>query len=421
MAAAKALKKGTGCEAMRKMNSNIKRSAGFLLLFAAVCILWGTAVYYGQYIREHYQSVSIRMKGEVVTERILIQMAEQERIKENQELTEITAWNRKENQTLVCDVLETKEEMGLIEVYGAMEKAYPVLLLSGYMPAADDKQGCLIDEESAYRLFRTADALGNSLIYDGRRYFVRGVLRSPEMVCLIIRAFEEISYANLELSFENSDNSGQLAADLLRKYGINSRYTLIDGYLISKSLSLVYLLPAWLLGFALLYDLSALLWKRRRIPLQAIGLVLVILCLWPLLSWIMEFEVFLPQQIIPTQWSDFSFWSRKFAVFLEWKEEMAYIAPNYKDILLKQYTGSCLSRTITAVIGMLALIVHERMLYFDNRRAGRFLLAVLLEGAAVYLLFAFGKVFTIPRAYLGMPVFYMLTVDCFRWGKECKF
>jgi hypothetical protein len=403
---------------MRRMNSSIKRSAGFLLLFAAVYILWGMAVYYGQYVREHYQSVSIRLKGSTVAERMLAQIAEQEKESGNRELAGIAAWNQKENQFLECDVLGTKAEIRLIEVYGAMENVYPIQLLSGYIPAADDTQGCLIDEDTAYRLFHTVDSLGSSLIFDGRRYYVRGILRSFEEVCLIIRDSAQKSYSNLELAFEASDNSGQLAADLLRQYGISGRYTLIDGYLISRSLTLIYLLPAWLLGFCLLYDLTAVLWRRRRIPLQAVGLVLVVICLWPLLSWMMEFKLFLPQQLIPTQWSDFSFWSRKYAAFLEWKEDMAYIDPNYKDILLKQYIRGCVSQTIIAVVGMLALIIHERMLYFDNHRAGRFLLAALVEGAAVYLLFAFGKIFTIPRAYLGMPIFYMLAVDCFRWGKE---
>ena len=407
---------------MKKMNSNSKQNIWFLLLFTAVFILWGTAIYYGQYVDEHYQSVGIRMKGGTVSQRELMRMAEQEKQNRNQEFTGISAWNQVENQSLESDRLGTKAEVRLIEVYGAIEKVYPVELISGSVPAADDDQGCLIDEATAYHLFRTKDCVGNALIYQNRYFYIRGILRSPEDVCLIIQDAEEKNYSNLELTFADGDNCGQLAADLMRQYGPTVRYTLIDGYRIAKSLSFGYLLPAWFLGFFLLYDLLAVLWKRRRIPFQVIALILVILCLWPLLSWMMEYEIYLPQQIIPTKWSDFSFWSRKYAAFQEWKKDMTYMIPSYKDVLLKQHIRSCVSRSVAAVAGMLVLVLYERRLFSGhkllsgNRRGSSILLMALLECAALSLLFAYGKIFTLPRAYLGMPVFYMLAMECFRWG-----
>ncbi|MBE5967481.1 MAG: ABC transporter permease [Lachnospiraceae bacterium] len=402
---------------MRKINSNIKQNICFFLLFTAVYLLWGTAVYYGQYVVEHYQSVSIRMKGGTVSQRELMQMVEQEKENKNQEFAGISAWNQVENQSLESDRLGTKAEVRLIEVYGVIEKVYPVELISGYTPAADDAEGCLIDEATAYKLFRTADSVGNALVYKNKTFYVRGILRCSEEVCLIIPGSEEKNYSNLELTFTDGDNRGQLAADLMRQYGSTGGYTLIDGYLIAKSLSLVYRLPAWLLGFILLYDLLAVLWKRRRIPLQVIALVLIIVCLWPLLFWMMEYEFYLPQQLIPTKWSDFSFWSRKYAAFLEWKEAMAYIIPSYRDVLLKKDIRGCLLRIVAAATGMFVLVLHERRLFFKHRQSGSILLIALLECAALSLLFAFGKMFIIPRAYLGMPVFYMLVVGCFRWGE----
>src|SRR5688572_27108274 len=99
-AAVRALRKGIGFGSMRKINSNIKQNICFFLLFTAVYLLWGTAVYYGQYVVEHYQSVSIRMKGGTVSQRELMQMVEQEKENKNQEFAGISAWNQVENQSL---------------------------------------------------------------------------------------------------------------------------------------------------------------------------------------------------------------------------------------------------------------------------------------------------------------------------------
>jgi hypothetical protein len=254
--------------------------------------------------------------------------------------------------------------------------------------------------------------------YDDHLYCIRGILRSTERVCLLELYDEEKSYSNLELVFTDKENGSQLAADFLRLLGITDQYVTIDGSICAGMLKPACLLPAWLLGFCLMYDLISVLWRRRTIPLQALALVMLILLLGLMICWLIDVRIFIPQQFIPTKWSDFSFWNRKVNELQDWRKSLDYIAPNSKDIIFKQFSKRCLFYTITATIGMLALITHERILFHGNSKAGRFILIALLECSVVCVLFFTGTIFSLPKAYLAMPIFYMLVQDTFQWYRN---
>ena len=347
-------------------------------------------------------------------------MVETESKKDTPTLKRISAWNVTDQEPLECEALGTKSKVRLVKIYGEMEKAYPIVLVSGGVPAMGDEEGCLLDEATAYELFRTKKATGGIITVQQQNYRVRGVLRSKEPVCLLMTSQKEEAYSNLELEFTDQEDGSKLAADLFRQYGLNDNYIVIDGVLFGRFLKLINLLPAWLLGICLIYDLITGLWRRRGNLLQAIVLILGIILLGAALVWFMEFKLYLPQSLLPTKWSDFSFWSKNQESFLEWMNSITYLTPNEKDLMFQQYTLRCLIYTGTAVIGMLALITHERLLFLGNRKAGSFLLLSLVEGIAVALLFAAGKSIIPPRAYLGMPIFYMIAEDTFLWlqGKE---
>jgi hypothetical protein len=400
---------------LKRMNKNVKQMIFFLMLFCLVFLIWGIALFYETKIVEHYASVSIRLKSEPVNERILMQIEKNERQEEDEARTGITAWNSLENIELECEGLGTTSKVNRIEVYGDMKKVYPIQLVYGNVVAADDYEGCLIDEATAYELFHTRNAVGNRLNDAKQGYCVRGILKSSEPVIIIVSGDQDNTYSNLELTFADQENAGQHSEEFIRKYGLADRYTAIDGYLFARGLSIIVRLPAWLLGFFLIYDLILILYKKRRYPFQAIALALLLILMWPILSWMMEFELLIPEQLIPTKWSDFAFWSDKFQDLKYWMKDFSYIIPYYKDIVFKQYVGQSLFCAATASIGTAALIIHERILYLGNKRAGSFVLITLVECGVIYLLFMTGRIFRLPRAYLAMPIFYMIARDCYQW------
>ncbi len=400
---------------MKSKIMNTKIVVFFLLLFSLVFSLWGMSLFYESYIREHYASVSIRLKSEPVTAGVLLKANKNIRQGDDLSHRTISAWNCLENVKLECEELSSSAKVDLIEVLGDVTKVYPIELLQGNVISSGDTEGCLIDEATAYELFHTVNVLGNLLTYKDQRYSVRGVLKSSEMVMITQAQEEDKTYTNLELSFKNQENAKQLAEEFIRQYGLADGYSIIDGYLLSRGLSLIVRLPAWLLGFFLVYDLLSILYKRKKYPFYVLVLVIILIIFWQLLSRMMEFELFIPEELIPTRWSDFSFWSNKFIDLKNWLKDTSYIMPHYKDIMFKQYAGQSLFCAMVATIGMAALIIHERILYLGNRKAGSFVIIALLECIVIYLLFMTGRIFRLPRAYLGMPIFYMIVRDCYQW------
>ncbi|WP_281532944.1 hypothetical protein, partial [Anaerocolumna aminovalerica] len=108
-----------------------KKRPLIILLSLAALILWGSGIYYGQYIKEHYQSVSIRMKEDRISEQKIITALKYEEIKSSKSIPSISAWNRLEEQIITSKELAITYKTQLIEVYGDIKQVYPMRLTSG--------------------------------------------------------------------------------------------------------------------------------------------------------------------------------------------------------------------------------------------------------------------------------------------------
>jgi hypothetical protein len=397
-----------------------KKKIGFLILLSlAVFVIWGSGIYYGQYINENYQSVSIRMKKDEVTKHVLIRAMENEMEKGTKDIPEITAWDRQEEAVIENQELYTKSKVHLIEVYGDIKQVYPMELTSGSIPAADDYRGCLIDENSAYELFHTSDAVGAFLSYQNKRYCIRGIVKSPDSLCIFQVLEENKAYSNLELVYEDKENGKKLAGEFMLQNGLSSSYTIIEGCFYAKLLELFYLVPAWFLGFALLIRFLKSLWKRRNLPLQVLALILLLAVVWTALRWLMEFQLYIPERLIPTKWSDFTFWTEKYSAFQSQRREIAFLTPNPKDVILIQSARRCINYSLIALAGMITFVIHQKIILCNNNSMKMSIITVIIEGVAILLLFKTGKSFELPRGYLCMLPLYIIGITLYnelqRW------
>jgi hypothetical protein len=396
-----------------------KQKIGFLIILSlAVFIIWGSGIYYGQYIKENYQSVSIRMKSDEVTKHMLLRALENEKEKGAKEIPGITAWNRLEDQVIENQELYTKSKVHLIEVYGDVKQVYPIELTSGSIPASDDYQGCLIDDNSAYELFHTSDAVGNFLTYQNKRYCIRGIIISQDSLCIFPVYEDNKTYSNLELVYEDKENGKKLAEEFMLQNSLGSSYTCIEGCFYANLLRILYRAPAWFLGFVLLVRILRFLWYRRSLPLQVLALVLLFIVVWTALRWLMEFQLYIPERLIPTKWSDFTFWTEKYRSFQNQRREITYLMPNPKDVILIQYVRRCINYSLIALAGMIAFVIHQKLIICNNNSMKMSAIIIIIEGAAILLLFRSGKSFELPRGYLCMLPLYIMFFDYWKRGKE---
>ncbi len=384
--------------------NNMLRLLSSAFLFGMILFLWGAAIYYIEEIYSRYPSVSIRLEQEQITQRALMQAMERESKESSQAIQAVAAWNMRKNQILRNTELNTESKINLIAVFGDMSTIYPVELKEGSIPSSDDYAGCLLDDKTAYTLFGTAHSVGHLLTYQEEDYCIRGIIKSEIPVCLIQEKDENYAYSNVELICTNIENGDQKANTFLLQNGVNEAGVLLEGSFYAKLLKSSALLPAWFLALYLMFELLTELWRRRSLLFQVLVGVVILLALWGLLRWSLELKLFIPQRLIPTNWSDLDFWGRKVSEWRRFRISVAYLSPNPKDIMLLRLIRISLTCLSAATLSLILLLVHRHYLLDAFRPAWLAILFTVTEGIILVILWQCGLLTGLLRAWILLPV-----------------
>lgn len=205
-------------------------------------------------------------------------------------------WEQTPQQQAQCPLTGRSAAVTLVQV-----KGNPELLDAGALAWQD---GCYVDEQTAQTLFGTRQCGGQILIQDGREYPVLGVIpgAGPTLVRL---ARPEETLSRCVLPREGVQTG-------LMRWGLTGRQ-LDWTVLAALSRDLLVLLPGILLvwlcrrlsrGWRQL-SLSQLGRQKPLLGRTTLALLLALAGLWALLA-----AVEVPQDMIPSRWSDFSFWGK---------------------------------------------------------------------------------------------------------------
>jgi hypothetical protein len=300
-----------------------------------------------------------------------------------------------------------------------MNQIMPIQLVRGSMITSEDDNGCMIDENAAYRLFRTRDAVGRYLTYQDQSYCIRGVIHAKQEVIIIPVPEEDNAYSNLELVYTNKERGEQYVRDFMQQNALGDDYTIVEGCYYGQLIQMLTGLPSWLLGFSILYQLVREGWKRglqfqteiqwrgRRF-LKAIIFMIFILGVLFLLGWITEFRIVFPERWIPTRWSDFSFWIERWQEASKQQEELEYLVPVTKDILLFQALRRCIASSLVTLVAAVVLVTHRKVFFAEGQGLKISLIVIALEGIAAFCLYRMGMEFDLTRDYLYILPCYIL-------------
>ncbi len=395
---------------MKVTSSKIKSNIRYTVILLTTLIFWGSGMYYGQFIKNNYQSVSIRIHGEGVPLRTIERAVDNEVMKDANRIPTVTAWNCLIDQQVKNTVLSTTAKTRLLEVCGDMSQVYPMELVSGIIPVKDDSNGCLLDRNTAYELFQSSDVIGNILTYQEKEYCIRGIIDTEERLIIIPKVGSNHSYLNLELVYEDKENGEQLANEFIVQNALASSYTVLDACFYSEIIGLFYLFPAWILGLYLLFIMLKSIWERRTLPIQLIVYLIIFLVAWEGIRWVMDFQLSLPDRLIPTRWSDFDFWTRKYREQLEHWKDFAYLIPLPKDIFFFRFARRCVFYSLISTATSMFYIAHRKKLMKDCNLLYSVIVCFLLEGVAVLILYYAGRIFTITRGYLFMLPLFLIVI-----------
>lgn len=210
---------------------------------------------------------------------------------------------------------EPKEEVACRETGNSRIVALTVLEGNAELVASKaasltwQENGCLVDTETAQELFGTDRADGQILWCGEDAYTVQGTFESAKK--MMIRSVKETDAAMLNavaLELGESKNAQSDGEQFLMRYGLEGEIITLH-LLVCVTEDLLLLLPA-ILAFSFL----AMLFNRRNGSGSGSGLkgnglrFLGAAAVLAVLAWLVKSRFRIPADMVPSRWSDFSFW-----------------------------------------------------------------------------------------------------------------
>lgn len=315
-------------------------------------------------------------------------------------------WQEKPAQTIAADRGERIWTGTVLELFGNGEDVWPAPFLSGGYPVRGDTVGCAVDEAVAQALWGGIHNLGAPVRLNGRTLYVRGVFQGD--AGLVLTQGEESSsvpYPNLLLTFPG-ESTREDAETWLTAGGFTGASAL-DLPLYQWLLGALCGLPGLLLGVGILLRLvrrGAALWGA---PLT-LGVYLVpALAVGVFVLWAMGAPPEVPVALIPTRWSDFSFWGELGGRLLDQGRRWLSLPPGRRELA---WWLPALGGTVLAVAaGGLTALAAERV---RPRGEGVAFLGTLTAGMLIYLcanLFADRGGVVLSRGVWLLPALWLWT------------
>lgn len=330
-----------------------------LLLLATI---WISANYLkaGSFYKEYLTSVSIRLKGGGVKEEELKKALEQEETMGTQ-VPGVTAWNLIKEEKVKNTYLNREEKVTAFLVSGDMKLASDASLICGNYVYKEDYDGCILDSDTAYSLFGTVQGVNNRVFYGNNSYNIRGIVKSRIPLIMIQGKDPSLEYSNLEFQYESTSLAERKTTDFLARYNLTDDYTCIDGYFYGGFLHSVLGLPVWasyiIVSISLLRKIF--LWKGsvdKDKFLYYLCFGVIIVGYGVLLYQTGGNPMYIPEKIIPTRWSDFDYWTRLFRSTEQQIEQIRFLPPSPRDLLLEE--GLLTLKLRCTLLNILYIVVY---------------------------------------------------------------
>lgn len=302
-----------------------------MILFYFSASAWGS-------LKSGNDSIMLYLEQPVTMKEADALMKQIEEAKETEQPEEISMpafciWGQKEDILLTNENLSKSTQADAVVLCGNPELVFN----DCRMPVRDDREGCIIDEETAWDLFGSSEVIGKTVTYNNKQYFVRQVIKGEEKIF----AFQTDNILEKNTGEQKQEEiQGQENPDSKDESRLN-RVTLQkpEGYSV-REIKNVWDnrtgITGTVMDIELLYGISGfcvllvpitlcviflivLLQQNKKQPERLAGkavtvasaLIIIGMILFLLVKW-----VEIPLDYIPTKWSDFSFWTSL------WKEKI---------------------------------------------------------------------------------------------------
>lgn len=200
-----------------------------------------------------------------------------------------------------------------------------IILESTFLLETKDKQGCLIDSDTAYALFGDPNTINQIVLCNNETYVVRGIVKNMKNVFVVQTSDKAEEMLDTITVLRNEETTDRIVKNLTNMLGMNTQ--LVDWGLLIDFTSILFLtVPIFLSLYFLLqiniYKKHFIMMTHKKIdesnlkhflgkyPLRYWIFFGIQLLYFILFTTILLKNVSFIENYIPTQWSDFVFWAQ---------------------------------------------------------------------------------------------------------------
>lgn len=286
----------------------LKHIVRIILIFALI-MCWGISLGYANNIGSENKTLNFYFENENYNTELI------KTIKEADPELAVVGWAEESLQSANNpDLGKIASDLDVLIIKGSSN-----LLVKGSNLFADDLEGCLIDNDTSYKLFGSSNCVGREIVYNDRTLIVRGILKGSK-ANIMIQATEDSSQVLDGLTIDGTGLTLNKIEDFKVKFGINEMA--INGdvyYMIAKFIALIF--PIITLVLILIKVITSLFKSRNKPVLVSLYVLMAIASIFIFLK-VANIKISIPLDMIPNKWSDFDFWSK---MGKEYKEKLEYV------------------------------------------------------------------------------------------------
>jgi|GEM_PF-2271709 len=358
----------------------IKRHIGTSVVLVLLTICLGLAILYSKR-GDTFGNIKVFHQEETRLNGLqAIEMLERE--KEQEISVNYTLWGELQNQTVSYSELYRSTSVSAMVINGESR----LLLKSAWNLLEQDKYGCLIDAQTAYKLFGDTNVVGQTIEYEKKEYVIRGIVQKLENV-LIIQSTSEtkevMNYISIEIG--NNQRTEEVINNFQRRHSISGNIMDFNVYNTWATI-LVAILPIILFLSILVKFIKIIYNTSKKVPIHAVCYSFIALIFFVTMFGVLRIKIQYPQAFIPSKWSDFGFWSNlyteqinKVLAVLKGKKSLPEL--NLIIPFLETLKYAVLSYILYFILNKYMIIkkAEELVLYLVSTFVGSFLVIYLSE------------------------------------------
>ena len=327
----------------------LKHIVRIIIVFALI-MCWGISLGYANNIGSENKTLNFYFENENYNTELI------KTIKEAEPELAVVGWAEESLQSANnLDLGKIASDLDVLIIKGSSN-----LLVKGSNLFADDLEGCLIDNDTSYKLFGSSNCVGREIVYNDRNLIVRGILKGSK-ANIMIQATEDSSQVLDGLTIDGTGLTLNKIEDFKMKFGINEMA--ISGniyYIIAKFIALIF--PIITLVLILIKIITSLFKSRNKPVLVSLYILMAIASIFIFFK-ITNIKISIPLDMIPNKWSDFDFWSK---MGKEYKEKFEYV------LYMKKYgvdiynIENLLKSVLYSIFTIILFVINLRIIKVNN-------------------------------------------------------